>query len=298
MDAVTRSDIFGAHINSPTPCTPPTIASSTIVSQLSELATEVVSQARKYSAEGLLNPKKKNDGSWITDADLASHRFLSERLPLVVDVPVLSEEGYPDFRSRSDWRNFWLIDPIDNTQGLVEGNLATSSVSIVLIIDGAPRLALVAYLDGDRSLQVQGDIVSVHTSSDGLRYLTSQEAAAPLRFVSYRASLGEMSDLTRSALAGLGVQEQQLVARERLYQRFWAVLNGEADVYLEPRSLPGWDVAPHICGCLAQGGTAISLLTGKQLNYNSKDMMVGPFIVGRRGVDTGEIQRRAKIMVR
>lgn len=297
MNPTGSTPVPGVTFRAPAPCSPSSIPAAEIVSEISLIAGEAVAQTLQRISQGTLNPRRKEDGSWLTDADMASHRLLSERLPRVLDVPVLSEEGYPPFAARSELQTFWLIDPIDNTQGLVTNSASNSSVSIALIVEGAPRLAVVAYLDGERLLQVHGDLVALHSRPGELRYLTSSEATHPLRFVAYRSTFNDMADLTRTILNRLDVSENHLVAGQRLYQRFWRLLNGEADVYLEPRPLPGWDVAPHLCACLAQGGTAISLLTGNQLNYNSPSMKVDPFIVGRRGVDTFEIQRRVKAHV-
>lgn len=276
------------------PCIPAPSLLTAISSQLATLSTEVIANTHKLIQEQGLNARKKADGSWLTDADIASHRFLSERLPTIIDAPVLSEEGFPDFESRREWRTYWLIDPIDNTKALVHNELSASSVSIALIVEGAPALAHVAYLDGSRSFHVEGGLVAFHSLSPTQRYLPPTDVKHPLRFVGYCQSLNEMSTTTRSLLYKLGVSDDHLVYGERLFERFWNIISCQADVYIEPRPLPAWDVAPHICACLAQGGSAISLRTGQQLNFNSHDMRVDPFVVARQGVDTGEIQSRIR----
>ena len=209
-------------------------------------------------------------------------------------MPVLSEEGFPDFEGRREWSSYWLIDPIDNTKALVYDELSASSVSIALIVDGAPALAYVAYLDGSRSFHAEGTVVALYLSSAAPRYLASSEAQHPLRFIGYRPSLSQMSQETRVLLHRLGADDAHLVHADRLFERFWRIINSEAEVYIETRRWPAWDVAPHICACLAQGGSVISLCTGRPLNFNSPDMRVDPFVVGRRGVDTAAIVERCR----
>jgi 3'-phosphoadenosine 5'-phosphosulfate (PAPS) 3'-phosphatase len=276
---------------------PAVILPTTITSQLTTLSTEVIAHTKKLIENGALNATTKEDGSWITDADIASHNVLSDKLPTIINAPVLSEEGFPDFESRRELCTYWLIDPIDNTKALVNNELSASSVSIALIVDGVPTLAHVTYLDGSRSFHVEDRLVALRSLSQPPQYLPPADVTLPLRFVGYCPSLSEMSEKTKSILQTLDVHDEHLVYGKLLYERFWNIISCRADIYVEPRPLPAWDVAPHICACLAQGGSAISLRTGQQLNFNSHDMRVDPFVVARRGIDTGEIQSRVKALL-
>jgi 3'(2'), 5'-bisphosphate nucleotidase len=260
-----------------------------IADAVSHLARDLGARAVTLLRAGELAPRQKKDGSWITEADTMAHRALNEKLPRILDLPVLSEEGYPAFGERREWRSFWLIDPIDHTAGLVRGELTHSSVSIALIIDGIPTLGVVAYLDGTRTLQAHDGLVTLLGTNAGATYLGANPVNAPLRFVSYKERLADMSQQTRDIFGSLGVKEDQFVLCDRLSKRFWALLRGEADVYIEPRPLPAWDVAPCLCACMAQGASVLSLASGRSLDYNSETMLVEPFVVGRRGVDVGAL---------
>ena len=55
----------------------------------------------------------KADDSPLTQADLASHRVITEALArLTPDIPLLSEESADiPFTERGRWGEYWLIDP-------------------------------------------------------------------------------------------------------------------------------------------------------------------------------------------
>ncbi len=82
----------------------------------------------------------KNDGSPVTDADLAADRVvravLAERFPA---DPILTEEGVDDAaRLASD--RCWIVDPVDGTDQFVR-RTAEFDVLVALVVDGRPVVA-------------------------------------------------------------------------------------------------------------------------------------------------------------
>ena len=88
--------------------------------------------------------QSKDDESPLTQADLASHRWIDAGLrSLTPDVPIISEEsGLPDFEERRQWQRYWLIDPLDGTKEFVNRN-DEFTVNIALIENGRPTLGVV-----------------------------------------------------------------------------------------------------------------------------------------------------------
>ena len=85
----------------------------------------------------------KQDGSPVTEADLAADRIIAEGLArLAGDVPTLSEErthlASPPFRG-----SFFLIDPLDGTKEFVAGR-DEFTVNLALVTEGVPRLGIVS----------------------------------------------------------------------------------------------------------------------------------------------------------
>jgi 3'(2'), 5'-bisphosphate nucleotidase len=83
----------------------------------------------------------KQDGSPVTEADLAADRIIGEGLMrLVPDIPAVSEErectGSP-FRG-----SFFLIDPLDGTKEYVAGR-NEFTVNLALVNNGTPLLGII-----------------------------------------------------------------------------------------------------------------------------------------------------------
>jgi 3'(2'), 5'-bisphosphate nucleotidase len=84
----------------------------------------------------------KDDGSPVTEADLAADRIIAEGLAQIApDLPVLSEEcvhaAKPPFRG-----SFFLVDPLDGTKEFVAGR-AEYTVNVALVTQGAPLLGII-----------------------------------------------------------------------------------------------------------------------------------------------------------
>ncbi|MBA3415864.1 MAG: hypothetical protein H0U10_11635 [Chloroflexia bacterium] len=105
----------------------------TAIQAVTEAAAVVLDLYERQTA----NAYAKEDGSPVTDADLASdriiRRILGERQP---GVPILTEEGV-DQSARLGAHRVWIADPIDGTQQFVErtGNF---DVLLALVEDGRP----------------------------------------------------------------------------------------------------------------------------------------------------------------
>ena len=70
----------------------------------------------------------------LTLADLAAHRLIVAELERQFpDIPVLSEESIAiDFKTRSSWDRYFLVDPLDGTKEFIERN-GEFTVNIALI---------------------------------------------------------------------------------------------------------------------------------------------------------------------
>ena len=88
--------------------------------------------------------QEKDDDSPLTQADLASHRWIDAGLrSLTPDIPIISEEsGLPDYDERRAWKRYWIVDPLDGTKEFVNRN-GEFTVNIALIEDGQPVLGVV-----------------------------------------------------------------------------------------------------------------------------------------------------------
>lgn len=100
-------------------------------------AQEAGDLARTIRRQGLEIEYKEDDGTPVTNADLAADRLLTERLRAArPDYGWLSEET-ADARDRLDCRRIFVVDPIDGTRAFLKGR-PWWSVAIAVVEDGLP----------------------------------------------------------------------------------------------------------------------------------------------------------------
>ena len=86
---------------------------------------------------------EKSDESPLTEADLAAHNIIVEGLSHISDLPILSEESADiAWETRSQWQQYWLVDPLDGTKEFIKKN-GEFTVNIALIENGEPVLGVV-----------------------------------------------------------------------------------------------------------------------------------------------------------
>ncbi|MFT4171752.1 MAG: inositol monophosphatase family protein [Rhodocyclaceae bacterium] len=89
--------------------------------------------------------ERKLDGSSLTEADLASQRALCERLPDLLDAPIIGEE-MTDAEQQAHWAEgksgLWCIDPIDGTTNFSNG-IPVFAVSVAYLVDGVTEFGVV-----------------------------------------------------------------------------------------------------------------------------------------------------------
>jgi len=84
----------------------------------------------------------KKDDSPLTKADLASHNELIKYLE-TTNIPIISEEGVvPEYDIRKNYKQYWLIDPLDGTKEFIKKN-DEFTVNVALIENGEPILGVV-----------------------------------------------------------------------------------------------------------------------------------------------------------
>ncbi len=217
----------------------------------------------------------KADDSPLTQADLASHRTIAERLA-TSGLPVLSEEGEPEAQDRRGWRRFWCVDPLDGTKEFVKGSQADGkgsgefTVNVALVEDGVPVLGVVHVpvlcvtyyaADGEAWKQVREEapvrIGARPAPADALTVVASRDHAGPEVAAILEAIAAEGREVT-SASMGSSL-------------KFCLVAEGEADFY--PRTVPTfeWDTAAAQAVVEAAGG-GVSTRDGARLAYNKDDL--------------------------
>jgi len=217
----------------------------------------------------------KEDRSPLTEADMASHRTILAGLGrLTPDIPVLSEEsGDVPYERRREWREYWLVDPLDGTKEFIKRN-GEFTVNIALVRNGRPILGVV-------HVPAKNTDYYGAEGAGAFRKIAGAEPepihVAPLkggavRVVGSRSHRGSSLD---SYLERLGDHEMVPMGSSL---KICLVAAGDADVY--PRLGPTceWDTAAAQGVVEAAGGRVVDL-SGEPLRYNTKDEYLNPFFI-------------------
>jgi 3'(2'), 5'-bisphosphate nucleotidase len=223
--------------------------------------------------EGRFAVQNKLDDSPLTLADLESQRVISEGLKrLWPDIPLLSEEAaQAQWSVRRNWRELWVVDPLDGTREFVKRN-GEFTINIALVVDHEPVLGVVA-------APAQGLLYWGAAGVGAFRHRGSQResirvapAAAPVRVVGSRS---HMSPQTAAYLSGLGPHELTGVGSSL---KFCLIAQGDADLYPRFGPTSEWDTAAGQAVLEAAGGQ-VTLLDGHRMRYNCRESLLnGDFI--------------------
>ena len=251
--------------------------------ELPVLAPAVLDIARRAGAAIMevyrrgFDVETKADGSPLTQADRRAHELITAGLAeLTPALPVLSEESRTvPYSERRDWRQFWLVDPLDGTKEFVKRN-GEFTVNIALI-------------EADEAI-----LGVVHTPARGLSHWGWRGGGAHRQQLDGPAeSIGVRRDSRRPVIVasrshGRDVLDRFLTRVERQrggYEltslgsalKICLIAEGGGDIYPRFGLTCEWDTAAAHCVLSAAGGR-LTNLHGTTLRYNKEDILNPWFI--------------------
>lgn len=229
----------------------------------------------------------KDDSSPLTEADKNSHLAIMSFLEQT-GLPILSEEGkHMDYSERKNWKQFWLVDPLDGTKEFVKKN-GEFTVNIALIEDGLPVYGII-YAPVLKKLFV-GNVgheawiaenVEPNSSLDAiLERKISIPKSKPSKPYIVVASRSHFSQETQEFVDELEKEKGQIdFTSMGSSLKICLVAEGVADIY--PRFGPTmeWDTGAGHAIAKAAGKMVIDHKTGQEMRYNKENLLNNWFIV-------------------
>ncbi|MBI1222772.1 MAG: 3'(2'),5'-bisphosphate nucleotidase CysQ [Bacteroidetes bacterium] len=234
----------------------------------------------------------KEDKSPLTEADEQAHQVIIKYLS-DTGIPVLSEESSRDcYENRSEWKRFWMVDPLDGTKEFIKRN-GEFTVNIALIENGAPVWGVVyapvlkkLYWGGDAGMSYKAE--KVHPESgweeiDASKVkISAQPLGEPYTVVGSRSHLsGETESFIQELRIKHGEIEWISIGSSL---KICMVAEGTAQIY--PRFAPTmeWDTAAGHAIAKASGCRVFNPETGIELTYN-KENLLNPWFIVKAGND-------------
>ena len=229
----------------------------------------------------------KGDNSPLTRADIASHNVIMSFLKKT-GIPVLSEEGRDiSYQERKDWKQLWIVDPIDGTKEFIKRN-GEFTVNIALIEDQKPRIGVIfvpvtgeLYFStkemGAFKINVDLNSYNIDTILEKSQKLPLQREDKTFTVVASRSHMSiETEDYVQQMRDIHG--EVNLISKGSSL-KLCMVAEGTANCY--PRFAPTmeWDTAAGQAICEHAGFQVINWGTKEKMLYNREELLNHWFLV-------------------
>ena len=232
----------------------------------------------------VINLEYKEDGSPLTNADLASSKIIHDYLePL--GFPITSEETInTKYQERKEWASFWCVDPLDGTKEFVKKN-GEFAINIAFIEGCYPVFGLIAspvyeeILFGGKEIGVFSCPYSDVSEPSKWKPIPGGDGVNhPLIVIGSRSHPSELGKKFFKEIMLITKDLEYLSKGSSL--KFFDLANGTADVY--PRFAPTmeWDIAAGQAIIEALGGEVTNAFDGTRLQYNKEDL-TNPFFIAK-----------------
>jgi 3'(2'), 5'-bisphosphate nucleotidase len=236
---------------------------------------------------GAFDVEIKGDNSPLTKADTASHNVIMSYLE-ATGIPVLSEEGRDiSYQERKDWKQLWIVDPIDGTKEFIKRN-GEFTVNIALIENQRPIIGVIFLpVTGElyfSSKELGAFKVVIDLEDYDLDALQAKANKLPLqredKTFTIVASRSHMSLETEEYVQEMREihGEVNLISKGSSL-KLCMVADGTANCY--PRFAPTmeWDTAAGQAICEHAGFKLLDWDTKKNMMYNREEVLNNWFLV-------------------
>ena len=236
---------------------------------------------------GAFDVELKGDNSPLTKADTASHDVIMSYLE-PTNIPVLSEEGRDiTYQERKDWKQLWIVDPIDGTKEFIKRN-GEFTVNISLIENQRPIIGVIYVpVTGElyfSSKEIGAFKVAVNLKDYDVNTLLSMGNKLPLqredKTFTIVASRSHMSPETETYVQEMrDIHGDVKLISKGSSLKLCMVAEGAANCY--PRFAPTmeWDTAAGQAICEHAGFEVLDWDTKKNMLYNREELLNNWFLV-------------------
>lgn len=228
---------------------------------------------------------QKADSSPLTDADLAAHQLICGKLhQLTPHIPLLSEEAADlAWDERSQWHEYWLIDPLDGTKEFIKKN-GEFTVNIAHIKAGEPIWGVV-YAPATQTIYAGGPAL-------GQSYKSMLGKHQPLQVLPVKSEpnnwvlVGSRSHQSLEFAQFVQRFDQPDIKSMGSSLKICMVAEGLADIYPRLGLTSEWDTAAAHAVLLGAGGTMVDAECFNPLKYNQKDSLLNPYFIAANGLSS------------
>lgn len=248
-----------------------------ILRQIAEIAGEKILPIYQTATFSIT---MKNDRSPLTDADLASHCFIYERLQYhYPHIPIISEESHAQYTysERRKFEYFFLVDPLDGTKEFIKKN-GEFTVNIGLVHKNRPIAGVIyAPVPGISYYAEEKKGAFKYEKNQHIPLHKSIQKNNKIAALVSRSHIDANTELFLQQLRNEGKEIEKISIGSAL--KFGLIAEGKADIY--PRFSPSmeWDTAAGHILVHEVGKTLFVANTQTPLLYNKKSLLNPGFVV-------------------
>jgi len=230
-----------------------------------------------YSDVDRFGVEYKSDNSPLTKADQAANKIICDGLVQLDSIfPIISEENkLVDYKERSQYEYYWLVDPLDGTKEFIKRN-GEFTVNIALINKQTP-FAGVVYVPATEELfwAIKGH-GAFHVKDGKEQQLHCSSFTSDQKALGIVCSRSHLNEATQSFVEQF--EAPNLVSKGSSL-KFTIIAKNDAHIY--PRLAPTmeWDTAAGQAICEAVGVSVIDHTSNSSLLYNKEDLLNPWFLV-------------------
>lgn len=219
----------------------------------------------------------KSDNSPVTNGDLEVDKLLRERIiQTTPNIPLISEETV-NLNKNNEYKNFWLIDPIDGTKEYIN-NKDEFTLNASLIIDLEPAIGVI-YAPAKKRL--------FYSYGNGCSFERFEQKKKKLECIK-KTKPGEVHAVSNSSKPSeevLTIHKKFNVKKFiniRSSYKFCVIATGEFDLYAAKARAYEWDIAAGHAIAKHAGGI-VTTLDEKEFKYGKADYKNLALLVRRSG---------------
>lgn len=244
---------------------------------------------------------EKGKAGPLTEADLLANDLITACLEnMTPSFAILSEETLDD-QKRLNYKNLWVIDPIDGTSAFVAGR-AEFSVSIGLACEGQAIFGAIAMPAENKmivsdlsafTVRKQGEaentlappasylLESIGSRDGQLKKNLHVTSTTDLNTARVLVSSTEYKQGVVNCLKehGLQLQPESSVARKMAY-----IASGRDDLLVSLKPKSEWDICAGVALIEQAGGIVLDLKDKKPFRFNEKDPVRYGLVAGNKNL--------------
>ena len=214
--------------------------------------------------------KNKDDKSPLTKADLIANKIIKRELVKISDYPIITEEEPVSYDIRTNWRKFWLVDPLDGTKDFITKN-GDFTINIALIKNNKPILGVVY-------IPIIDDLYHAEFKKGSFKNGVKIFNSSKRKKLKAADSNYHSTKLTTGFFKKFNIDD---IFKSGSSIKICKLAEGLIDVYPRLNGTKEWDTAAgHIIANEA-GCKLIDIKTKEELTYNKKDFKNNFFIASR-----------------